>query len=121
MLCFAADENFSGKILRGLRRVLPTFDVLRVQDYLPEGTPDPAELSWAAGEGRILLTHDVSTMTVFAWDRVRRGEPMPGVIEITETLPIGDAIKELQIIAAAGLPVDFADRVVFVKPESGSM
>src|SRR2546425_3354973 len=38
-------------------------------------------LHWAAERGRILLTHDVSTMTAFAYDRVRSGQRMPGIFE----------------------------------------
>ena len=30
------------------------------------------DLAWAAEEGRVLLAHDVSTMTAFASERVQR-------------------------------------------------
>ncbi|MCI0681628.1 MAG: hypothetical protein L0Y71_05960 [Gemmataceae bacterium] len=33
---------------RGLRRRLPEIDLVRVQDALPQGMPDPAVLAWAA-------------------------------------------------------------------------
>ena len=32
MIKLAADENFNGKILRGLRRRNPEIDIIRVQD-----------------------------------------------------------------------------------------
>jgi hypothetical protein len=32
MLRLAADENFDGRIVRGLRRVFPDLDLIRVQD-----------------------------------------------------------------------------------------
>jgi predicted nuclease of predicted toxin-antitoxin system len=44
------------------------------------GKDDPTVLAWAASENRILLTHDVATITRFAYDRIVRGLPMPGVI-----------------------------------------
>ena len=31
-LRFAADENFDGRIVRGLLRILPDLDLIRVQD-----------------------------------------------------------------------------------------
>jgi hypothetical protein len=75
----ASDENFDGDILRGLLRRLPGLDVVRVQDADLAGTPDPVILAWAAGGERILLTHDRDTMPNFAYERVRAGQPMPGV------------------------------------------
>jgi hypothetical protein len=32
MIRFLADENFNGKILRGVRRARPDADIVRVQD-----------------------------------------------------------------------------------------
>jgi hypothetical protein len=46
-------------------------------------------LEWAAQEGRVLLTHDVATITHHAYERVRAGKPMPGVFEVDRGLPLG--------------------------------
>ena len=62
------DENFNGAILRGLVRRLPKLDIVRVQDVGLMNTDDPQILEWAASEGRILLTHDVTTITMYAYD-----------------------------------------------------
>ena len=51
MLRFAAEENFSGRILRGLVRQLPSLDIVRVQDSEVSGAEDAEVLRW---EGRIL-------------------------------------------------------------------
>ena len=40
MLSFAADENFSGRIARGLQRRLPDLDIVRVQDTQMAGATD---------------------------------------------------------------------------------
>jgi len=63
MLGLAADENFNNDIVRGLLRRRPDLNILRVQDAGLTGASDPEVLAWAAQEGRILLTHDVSTIT----------------------------------------------------------
>lgn len=63
MLKLAADENFNNNILRGLLRSEPGLDVVRVQDIGLKGADDPTVLEWSAREGRILLTHDVKTIT----------------------------------------------------------
>jgi len=51
---FLADENFNGRILRGLLRRAPSLDVVRVQDLekLP-GADDPVLLEWAAEQGLV--------------------------------------------------------------------
>ena len=40
----AADENFNNRVLRGLRRLYPNLDVLRIQDSEVFGMDDPAVL-----------------------------------------------------------------------------
>jgi len=89
------DENFDGDILRGLLRRMPSLDVVRVQDVGLIETADPTILAWAAAEERILLTHDRDTVPGFAYDRIRRGEPMPGVFLVSDQMPRGRAIDEL--------------------------
>ena len=66
MLRLAADENFNADIVRGLLRRLPDLDIVRVQDAGLSGADDSAVLEWAAREGRIVLTHDVSTLVTLA-------------------------------------------------------
>jgi predicted nuclease of predicted toxin-antitoxin system len=91
----ATDENFHGAILRGLLRRMPVLDVVRVQDVGLAQTPDPVILAWAAHEQRVLLTHDRDTMSGFAYDRVRTGEPMAGVFLVSDYMPTGQAIDQL--------------------------
>ena len=56
MLRLATDADVHGDIVRGLRRRLPEIDLIRVQDALPEGTPDREVLAWTAAEDRILVS-----------------------------------------------------------------
>ncbi len=71
MIRLAVDEDFNNDILRGLLRRKPELDIVRTQDAGLSGTDDSAVLEWAAREARILLTHDVTTMTRHARERVR--------------------------------------------------
>lgn len=93
MIRLAADEDFNNNIVRGLLRRKPDLDIVRIQDVGLSGADDPAVLEWCAREGRVLLTHDVSTMTRHAYARIDAGQPMPGVFEVHQTLPIGRVIK----------------------------
>lgn len=114
MLPLAADENFDGRIVRGLLRLLPDLDLVRVQDTPLAEAEDEVVLEWAAREGRLVLSHDVSTMTAAAWDRVRDGLPMPGLIEVNSEMSIGQAIDEIQLAIVASLPGELEGQVLFL-------
>ena len=78
MLRLAADENFNGDVVRGLLRRKPDLDIVRIQDVGLSGADDRAVLEWAASEGRVVVTHDISTLAGHAFERVEAGRPMPG-------------------------------------------
>ena len=109
-----ADENFQNDILRGLLRAEPRLDILRVQDTHLYQAADPLVLEWAAQEGRILLTHDVHTMTRYANERIRDGLPLAGVIEVADDAPIGQAIEQILIVLGASDPEELENRVIFI-------
>ena len=114
MLRLAADEDFNGRIVRGLRRREPKLDILRVQDTDVFGAADPDVLEWTATEGRVLLTHDVSTMTAAAYARVREAQPMPGVVEVPQSMPIGQAIDDILLLAAASRDGEYEGQVLYL-------
>lgn len=99
MIKLAADENFNNDIVRALLRRNPSLDIVRVQDVGLSGADDPTVLEWAAREQRVLLTHDVSTITRYAYERVRQELAMPGVFEIPRGLGIKDTIEDLLLLA----------------------
>jgi hypothetical protein len=114
MIRFLADENFDNDVIRGVRRANPKADIVRVQDTHLFHADDPTILAWAADEGRILLTHDVKTMTKFAYERVAAGLPMPGIIEVNEDLPIGQTIEDLLIIIGSSEPEEWDGQVRYL-------
>jgi hypothetical protein len=89
MLRLASDADVHGAILRGLRRRLPGIDLVRIQDALPEGTPDSAVLAWAAAENRVLITNDRNTMVGFAYQRVAaNASTLGGIDEVPRFSPV---------------------------------
>lgn len=98
MIRFLVDEDFDNDILRGLLRRSSKIDIVRVQDVGLSGQDDQSVLSWAASENRILLTHDVTTMTAHAYARVSSNLSMPGVFAISQSIPIGLAVEDLALL-----------------------
>jgi len=113
-LRLAVDENFRGAIVRGLPRQRPDLDVVRVQDVGLTGATDPAVLTWAAQEQRILLTHDVSTLPGFVYERVAAGLPMPGVFEVDPSIPIARAIDEILLVVDCSLDQEWEGRIGYL-------
>jgi len=114
MIKFAADENFNNDILRGLLRKMPELDIVRVQDSELSGASDPEVLEWAAQENRILLTHDVQTITKYAYERVRKGLPMTGVFEVSRAVPINRAIEDLLLIAECSFESEWEGQIRYL-------
>ena len=74
MLKLAADEDFNNRIIiRGSLRRGPELDLVRIQDAGLHSRDDASILECAANEGRVLLTHDVTTIRTHAYAAFRRG------------------------------------------------
>lgn len=114
MLRFLADEDFNNRIVRGLLRRQPDLDIVRVQDISLGGAPDAVVLAWAAQEERILLTHDVSTVTRIAYERMAAGGEIAGVIEVSQSAALGQAIEDILLIAATVTAQEFRNKIEYL-------
>jgi hypothetical protein len=114
MLRLAADENFNNDILRGLLRHKPDLDIVRIQDAGLSGASDSVILEWSAQENRVLLTHDVRTMTHHAYKRVRLGKKMPGIFGISRAMLIGTAIEDILLLAEYSLENEWEGQVRYL-------
>ncbi|MGE5340670.1 MAG: DUF5615 family PIN-like protein [Candidatus Omnitrophota bacterium] len=114
MLRFAVDENFNNNILRGLIRKNPHIDIIRIQDVGLSGASDPTVLEWAADEGRLLLTHDVATITAYAYERIKSGQRMPGVLEVSTSLPIGKVIEDILLLVDLSFENEWEGKIIFL-------
>ena len=97
MLRLLTDENFNHDIVRGLRMRLPALDCVVVQQAGLAGSADDKLLEIAAMEDRVLVTHDVKTMTAHAYDRLAMGLEMPGMIVVPNDLDVGRAVSDLEL------------------------
>ncbi|MDQ6694271.1 MAG: DUF5615 family PIN-like protein [Chloroflexota bacterium] len=114
MLRLAADENFNNDIVRALRRRKPELDIVRIQDAGLSGVDDPTVLAWSASENRVLLTHDVSTMSDFAYGRVSKGEPMPGVFAVGRVVQIGQAVEDILLLVECSFQGEWEGQVNYL-------
>ena len=94
MLALLIDENLNNRILRGLLRSLPHLDYTLAATAGLKGADDPAVLELAAKQDRLLATHDLRTIPKHAYERVKAGLAMPGVIAIPDDLPIGRVVED---------------------------
>jgi hypothetical protein len=114
MLRLCADENFNNDIIRGLLRRKPETDIIRIQDVGLSGADDRTVLEWTAHEGRVLLTHDVTTVTQYAYERVRAGKPMPGVFEVSRAVPVGHAIEDILLLIECSLDGEWESQIRYL-------
>lgn len=114
MIRFLADENFHGACVRGILRRKPELDVVRAQDIGLEGRDDPELLAAAAGQNRVLLTHDVKTITRYANERLAAGLPLPGIVEVPQEMNIGQAIEQILLLIECLSPEEWPDRIHYL-------
>ena len=108
------DENFNNDILRAVRRKIPRIDIVRAQDVGLTGVNDETLLAWAAEQERVLLTHDVSTITPHAYGRVMKGERMPGVFEVNRSVSIRTAMDDIVLLTECSIPGEWEGQVRYL-------
>jgi hypothetical protein len=104
-----ADLNFA--IVTGARLREPAIDFLSAAEGRLRGVGDPEVLRIAAGQGRILVSHDRSTIPVHFARMIGEGMSSPGVFLASQDAPVGDVINALILIWSASLAVDWEDQI----------
>ncbi len=106
------DVHVPRPITRGLRR--RAVEVLTAQEDGASRWPDAELLNRASDLNRVLCSQDDDLLAEAAV-RQRGGRHFAGVIYAPQlALTIGQFIDELELIAKAGKPADFADRVTYL-------
>ncbi|TWU25807.1 DUF5615 family PIN-like protein [Bythopirellula polymerisocia] len=114
MLRFLTDEDFNGRIVRGLFRRKQEVDLVRVQDVGLQGASDELLLEWAEDHARILVTHDARTMPGHALDRLASGSVCPGMFVVDDLAPIGVCIEDLLLVEECSDPSEWLNRIVYL-------
>lgn len=61
-----------------------------------------------------MLTHDVETITYFAYDRVKAGLAMPGVFIMSQNIAISHIIEDLLLIIESTEADEWENQVFFL-------
>jgi hypothetical protein len=72
---------------------------------------DRAVLDLAANQGRILVSHDASTMPVHFVRSLNKGKRSPGVFLVPQDAVIRDVIDAILLVWSASSPADWANQI----------
>ncbi len=114
MLRLFFDHDFNHKIRRGLKERIAELDFVTPHQLGNITESDENHLVRALKNRRLVISHDVNTMTDAANKRLKNGESIFGLILVPQDLPIGDAITELEIIINCSDEDEFKNRVNFL-------
>jgi len=112
MIRFLADADLNQRIVVGCLRRQPAIDFRSAKKANLEALPDSAVLALAADEGRILVSHDFQTMPRHFGEFLQAYGASPGVLLVSQQLPIGEAIEELLLIWAASEKEEWQNRIL---------
>ncbi|HEV7375649.1 MAG TPA: DUF5615 family PIN-like protein [Pyrinomonadaceae bacterium] len=98
MLRLLIDQDLDHDILRGLIRRIPHLDTVTAFEIGMSEAADPQLLTWAAQKGRIIVTHDRTTMPIHAADLMAEGEKIGGLFIVLRSLPLHQVIEDLELM-----------------------
>ncbi|MFY9225279.1 MAG: DUF5615 family PIN-like protein [Blastocatellia bacterium] len=110
---FQADADLNQHIVKAVLRHEPTIDFQTATLANLEGVPDPEVLQIAADEGRLLLSHDQTTMPIHFAEFIS-SQNSPGLIIVPKHLPISIAVENLVLIWAASEAEEWINRVRYI-------
>ncbi len=113
---YLLDEHVDPDLRTGLFRYSPGVIVWCIGD---PGTPalstlDPDILAWCEEHHYILVTNNRSTMPVHLEAHLAAGRHIPGIFILKARLSMGDAIRDLSAVWAAGDPREYADIISYM-------
>ena len=111
---FLTDQDFNEHIVRGVCRVEPLVEFLKVRELGMEKSTDTEILAYAATHQLIVVSHDVSTMSAAAGARLTAGQPLAGLLLVHQQSPIARVIDDLVLIWAASEAADWIDQVRYL-------
>jgi hypothetical protein len=94
-------------------RHFPAVDFRTAHEASLEGVPDEQVLEIAAREGRILVSHDLSSMPTH-FTNFTSNHDSPGVLLIPQSLSIKQAVEELATIWGASEAEEWVNTITWL-------
>ena len=108
------DEDFNGRIVRGVCRRTSGLDTITVQEAGLSDASDSVVLEWAAAESRVVVSHDHRTMRAHAEERLQAALPTAGLILVRQGDPLGETIDDLVLIGESTSAEEWEGKIVFL-------
>jgi hypothetical protein len=108
---FQADNDLDERIITATKRLAPEIDFRTAPSLgLHLSVPDDQVLVLTAAEGRVLVSHDRKTMPGH-FERFIVNNTSPGLIIISQSLPVGKAAEWLHLIWVASEAEEYVNSI----------
>jgi hypothetical protein len=111
---FLADADLNKAIVSGVLRREPSLDFLAAHAAGLRRMTDPEVLALAAGQERVLVSHDVGTMPAHFRAFTSAGKNSAGVLLVPQSLDVGAAIEDLLLVWLASEASEWGNRLVWL-------
>ena len=111
---YQADNDLKKAIVQGVWRREPAVDFRSAQSAGLDSVRDPDVLQRAAVEGRILISHDVSTMPPSFEQFIGSGNRSPGLFLVPQGAGAGGVIESLLLVWLASEASEWENRLVWL-------
>ena len=111
---FQADNDLRSSIRTGVLRHKPSVDFQSAVAARLDIVPDPGVLRLAMAQGRILVSHDESSMPGHFRDFLKGGNRSPGVLIVPQGAPVGRVIESLLLIWIASEAAEWVERIAWL-------
>lgn len=111
---FLADHDLNEHIVLGVLRREPAVEFVRVRDVGLSERSDSEVLEYAAGQGLIVVSHDVNTMSAAAVARLDARQRLSGLLMVRQTHPAGVIIDDLIFIWSTSELEEWRDLLCFL-------
>ncbi|MCA1625304.1 MAG: hypothetical protein LC778_16205 [Acidobacteria bacterium] len=110
---FQADNDLDQRIVAALLRIEPTIDFQTAIGSNLHGLEDTSVLALSAFEGRVLVSHDQSTIPIHFAKYISENTST-GVLIVPQTLSLKTVIQELLMVWLASEAEEWINRISYI-------
>lgn len=114
MLRLLIDQDLDHDILRGLIRRVGKLDAATAFEVGMNAATDTELLIWAAKARRIVVTHDRTTMPVYAAELMRSGIEIAGLCVVPRTMSLGQVLEDLELMITCSENEDWFNVILYL-------